>query len=157
MIPRLLLAGSLLGAIAWLLGRRVFDVVEVEGSSMEPAYAPGDRLLVESISYRYRAPRPRDVVLARDPRRPTRELVKRVASVDPGRRTAVLVGDAPDASTDSRTFGPIPMAEIRWRVAARYWPIARNLPRNGAEESAVAEGGDAVDACGHLGREHVNV
>ena len=157
MIPRLFLAGALLGAVAWLLGRRALDVVEVEGRSMAPAFEPGDRLLVESISHRYRAPRTGDVVLARDPRRPMRELIKRVAAVDPVRRTAVLAGDAPESSTDSRTFGPIPMAEIRWRVAARYWPLTRNSLANRTKDSAPAEGGDALDTRGHLGREHVNV
>jgi hypothetical protein len=65
------------------------------------------------------------VVLAADPREPGRELVKRVATVDDVALTAVLRGDAPDASTDSRTFGAVPLTEIRWRVALRYWPLER--------------------------------
>ena len=34
-------------------------------------------------------------------------------------------GDAPEASTDSRTLGAIPVDRVRWRVIARYWPAAR--------------------------------
>ena len=125
MIPRLLLAGALLAALAWLLSRRALDVVEVEGRSMAPAFQPGDRLLVEALSYRSRLPRIGEVVLAVDPRMSTRELIKRVAAVDAAGGTVTLTGDAPWASTDSRTFGPVPLAAIRWRVASRYWPAAR--------------------------------
>jgi hypothetical protein len=65
------------------------------------------------------------VVLAADPREPARELVKRVATVDDAVSTALLRGDAPDASTDSRDFGAVSLSEIRWRVAFRYWPPDR--------------------------------
>jgi inner membrane protease subunit 1 len=101
------------------------DAVEVRGASMAPALLPGDRLLIESRSLRRRPPRPGEIVVAVDPREPTRELVKRVASVDRAAGTVLLAGDAPDDSTDSRTFGPVPLAEVRWRAVARYWPLGR--------------------------------
>jgi nickel-type superoxide dismutase maturation protease len=101
------------------------DIVQVEGSSMTPALRPGDRLLVEALTYRSRPPRVGDVVLSSDPRDPSRELIKRVAAVDSAADTVILAGDAPEASTDSRTFGPVPLAMIRWRVAGRYWPPIR--------------------------------
>jgi hypothetical protein len=91
---------------------------------MAPALLAGDRLLVESRTYAQRAPRPGEVVLAADPRDPQRELIKRVASVDPATQTAELLGDAAE-STDSAVFGPIPVASIRWRAAFRYWPPER--------------------------------
>lgn len=125
--PRLLLAGALLAALlaelAWLLGRRALDVVEVEGRSMAPSFQPGDRLLVEALTYRSRPPRVGEAVLAVDPRLASRELIKRVAAVDGVAGTATLAGDAPEVSTDSRTFGPVPLAAIRWRVVGRYWPV----------------------------------
>lgn len=92
---------------------------------MAPALLPGDRLLVESRSYRLRAPHVGEIVLAADPRRDDRELIKRVAAIDVERAAAELRGDAPEASTDSRDFGPIPLSQIRWRVAFRYWPPGR--------------------------------
>ena len=70
-------------------------------------------------------PRAGEIVLAHDPRQPDRELVKRIGLVDPSSGKAELVGDAPDASTDSRTFGPVDLGELRWRVAARVWPPGR--------------------------------
>jgi nickel-type superoxide dismutase maturation protease len=122
----LLVVGAVVGAAAaTLLSRRVVDVVEVRGASMAPVLQPGDRLIVEAISYRSRLPRPGEIVLANDPRVPSRELVKRVKQVDAGAGTAELVGDAAGASTDSRTFGPVPLAALRWRVAACYWPPGR--------------------------------
>jgi nickel-type superoxide dismutase maturation protease len=107
------------------VGRRWLDVVEVRGGSMAPALLPGDRLLVEAHTYQGRAPRSGEVVLAADPRMPERELIKRVAAVDEGAASADLRGDAPSASTDSREFGSVPLASIRWRAAYRYWPPAR--------------------------------
>jgi nickel-type superoxide dismutase maturation protease len=119
-------SGALVGvAAATVLSRRALDVVEVNGMSMAPTLKPGDRLLVEALSYRSRPPQDGEIVLASDPRVPSRELVKRIKHVDAGAGTAELVGDAAEASTDSRTFGPIPLSALRWRVALRYWPPAR--------------------------------
>lgn len=121
-----LMVGALVGAAAaTLLSRRAVDVVEVHGVSMAPTLNPGDRLIVEALSYRSRLPRPGEIVLASDPRLPSRELVKRVGRIDSEAGTAELIGDAPGTSTDSRTFGPIPLAALRWRVAARFWPPGR--------------------------------
>lgn len=112
-------------AAGMTIGRRWLDVVEVRGGSMAPSLLPGDRLLVESHSYQGRAPRPGEVVLAADPRRPERELIKRVASIDDAASSAELRGDAPEASTDSRAFGAVPLSAIRWRAVFRYWPPQR--------------------------------
>ena len=92
---------------------------------MAPSFMPGDWLLVESHTYEGRAPRPGEVVLATDPREPERELIKRVASVDDEAGSVELRGDAPAASTDSRKFGSVPIATIRWRAVYRYWPPRR--------------------------------
>jgi nickel-type superoxide dismutase maturation protease len=125
-------AGALAaGAVA----RRWLDVVEVRGGSMAPALVAGDRLLVEAWTFRRRAPRGGDVVLAPDPRQPGRELVKRIAAVDAGAASVELHGDAPDASTDSRAFGAVPIANVRWRVIGRYWPLTR--PPSRANEGSL--------------------
>lgn len=118
-------AGVAVGVVGAAAGSRWLDAVEVHGGSMAPALRAGDRLLVESRSYERRAPRVGEVVLAADPREPERELIKRVVAVDPVAGTADLRGDAPAASTDSRSFGAVPLAAIRWRAAYRYWPVSR--------------------------------
>ena len=105
-------------ALAALRPRRVV----VSGRSMEPTLAPGDRLLV----IRRPRVRPGDVVAVRDPRDPRRVLVKRVSAVlDAG---VVLRGDNPAASTDSRSFGPVPPTAVLGRVVRCYAPAWRAGP-----------------------------
>ena len=120
----LALAAGIIGGAAIVLfaTRRVLDVVEVQGGSMAPSLLPGDRLLVEALTYRWRVPRAGEVVLAIDPRAPGRELIKRVRASGP---EVDLRGDAPAASTDSRAFGTIAVTEVRWRAMLRYWPLSR--------------------------------
>ncbi|MEA2684934.1 MAG: hypothetical protein QOE93_129 [Actinomycetota bacterium] len=110
-----LIIGLLTGTAAAVMVRRLRRV-EVDGDSMLPTLHPGDRLLV------VRGPRarPGDLVTLPDPRQPSRIVVKRVAGVTGG--TVVVRGDNPDASTDSRTFGPVPAGAITGRVVYRYHP-----------------------------------
>jgi nickel-type superoxide dismutase maturation protease len=109
---------AVLGAVAaGMAALRRIDAVEVEGASMAPSLLPGDRLLVESWTYARRAPRAGEVVVAGDPRDGRRELVKRVAGLHDG--LIDLRGDLPSASTDSRQFGHVPAAAVRWRAALR--------------------------------------
>jgi nickel-type superoxide dismutase maturation protease len=124
----LVLGGLAAIGAAAVAGGRWFDLVEVRGRSMAPALLPGDRLLVESLTYRRRAPRTGEIVLAGDPRQPSRELVKRIGMVDPSSESAELTGDAPEASTDSRSFGPVDLGDLRWRVVGRWWPPGRIGP-----------------------------
>ena len=95
--------------------------VEVHGDSMRPGLEPGDRLLVVGLG----RPRPGDVVAVVDPRDSERVLVKRVASVDARNGRVTVEGDNPDASTDSRTFGPVDVGVVLGRVIYRYWPEER--------------------------------
>jgi len=92
--------------------------VVVEGTSMRPTLEPGDRLLV----VRTRRVRRGDLVAVTDPRYP-RLLVKRAAEVNGG--WVELRGDNAGASTDSREFGAVPVAEIRGRAVRRYAPSHR--------------------------------
>jgi signal peptidase I len=81
-MPRSILRPPLLyPLIAFLFARRVV----VQGWSMYPTLAPGERVLFDSLAYRGERPRRGDVVLARHPERPSMKLVKRVAAV-PGDR-----------------------------------------------------------------------
>jgi nickel-type superoxide dismutase maturation protease len=96
----------------------LFRVV-VDGESMRPAVAPGDRLLVLHA----RRLRCGDVVALFDPRRRDRTIVKRVAAIR-GDEVTVL-GDNPARSTDSRAFGPVHRRDVRGRAVYRYWPRER--------------------------------
>lgn len=103
--------------------------VEVTGSSMRPTLVPGDRLVVVAppvgpVPW----PRPGDIVALHDPRRDGRILVKRVAGTDPRAGTLEVIGDDLGASTDSRSFGPVPRSSIVGRAVYRYAPSSRKGP-----------------------------
>ena len=87
---------------------------------MLPTYEPGDRLLVLRVG---RRPRIGDVVVVVDPRTfgtdNEREVVKRVTDVFDDWSLEV-VGDNMVASTDSRTYGPVPKSHVRGRVLRKY-------------------------------------
>ena len=121
--PLFVLSGLIVGLAAGMLAMRRLDVVEVTGRSMAPTLAPGDWLVVESLTYARRLPQVGEIVLTRDPRQRSRELIKRVHVRDGS--WLELRGDAPQESTDSRAFGPVAGAGIRWRAVARCWPRRR--------------------------------
>jgi nickel-type superoxide dismutase maturation protease len=87
---------------------------------MEPALRAGDWIVVSSL---WRPPRIGAIVLVRDPRDRENLMLKRVAAVGDG--TCTLLGDRAEESTDSRTFGPVPLANVLGRAVFRYGPITR--------------------------------
>jgi len=134
---RLAVLGAVLTGVALGVAGGRIRRLEVTGESMRPELEPGDRVLV----WRRRQVRDGDVVAARDPRRPARIMVKRVA----GRSGDgwLLVGDNPDASTDSRTFGPVSHLLVLGPVFYRYHPPERaGRVRRGADSGAARPGRD---------------
>jgi nickel-type superoxide dismutase maturation protease len=115
------------GIVVWLAFRRPFRVV-VQGVSMAPTLRPGDFL----IAVRPASIRRGDLGVVVHPDRPGYEMVKRFAGVPGDSIEGVtlgadqfwMVGDNPEASTDSRTLGPFDRASIRGIVRFRYWPLA---------------------------------
>ena len=87
---------------------------------MEPELRAGDWIVVSSLR---RPPRVGEIVLVRDPRDPTNLMLKRVAAV--AEEVCTVLGDRADQSTDSRTFGPVPLANVLGRALFRYGPIRR--------------------------------
>lgn len=90
---------------------------------MMPTLNDGDWVVVDRRAYSG-MPRAGDVVLAQDPRDPSRVLLKRVNHIDLHGR-AWLLGDNVDESTDSRIFGGLSEDLVLGRVSWRYWPPAR--------------------------------
>lgn len=91
----------------------------VKGRSMLPTLEPGDRLVV----VRARKVRPGMLIALRDPRQQDLLVIKRATTVTNGHVT--VLGDNPSESTDSRSFGPVPLDNIIGRVIYRYYPSAR--------------------------------
>jgi signal peptidase I len=124
----LALAAVAMAAVSGRLLRRY----AVEGRSMLRAYAPGDRLLVEGLSYRLRRPRVGEAVIVRQPGANGRLDLKRIAA-GPGAEVTVkgqpdflgtdewyVLGDNLGESTDSRELGPVKTRDIVGRVWRRY-------------------------------------
>lgn len=101
---------------------------------MVPAVRPGDFLLLDATTRSW--PRRGSVVVLREPGSEVLA-IKRVAA-RPGDhvRTSVglvhldadeawLLGDARDASVDSRTYGPVTADRLVARAWFRYWPARR--------------------------------
>ncbi|MFL5766649.1 MAG: S26 family signal peptidase [Actinomycetota bacterium] len=114
-----------LALVAWrLLLRRPFRV-EIRGGSMEPTLHDGEW----AVAFR-KPPLVGRVVVVEHPERPGFELVKRVAGAPGdaigGRRLSAgewwVEGDRAEASTDSRSFGPVPRSSIRGAVVLVYAP-----------------------------------
>jgi nickel-type superoxide dismutase maturation protease len=112
------MAGCLLAV--WLGLRRRIRHVVIAGTSMSPTLQPGDRLVILRTGGRPRAGR---LVLSPDPRTPERMLIKRVHAVADGQ--VDLRGDHAVGSTDSRTFGTVPVPAVEACVAVRYHPAER--------------------------------
>lgn len=85
---------------------------------MRPGLAPGDDVFVQTGVYSCRVPVPGEVVLARHPFKKSVFLVKRVVAVD-GERVE-LGGDNPQASTDSRQFGAVPLERLVGHVTSAW-------------------------------------
>jgi nickel-type superoxide dismutase maturation protease len=95
-----------------------FARYRIEGASMAPSFSSGERVVVNRAVYWFRRPRAGDVVLVRDPRETDRLLIKRIERVADGHYA--VVGDNPDASTDSRAFGLVPRELVLGKVWFRY-------------------------------------
>jgi nickel-type superoxide dismutase maturation protease len=90
---------------------------------MRPALEPGDRVVAVRCRRRVRVG---DLVVVPDPRLAERLVVKRVVELTPV--SVTVRGDNAAASTDSRTFGPVPRARVHGRVVYRYHPPSRRGP-----------------------------
>lgn len=96
----------------------------VQGESMTPRFLPSQRVFVNRLSYFFHKPKRGDVVIVKDPRKTDRELLKRITAL-PGDvienivlkdNEYFIVGDNPEASTDSRALGPIKKSLIVGKV-----------------------------------------
>ena len=96
---------------------------------MRPTLEPGDW----AVAVRARRLHRGDVVVVEHPDRAGFELVKRVTHL-PGDAApdglglvdrVWVEGDDPEGSSDSRTFGPVPLGLVRGRVWFVWWPLGR--------------------------------
>ena len=90
----------------------------ITGSSMTPAFFPGEEVLYDPKAYQRRLPEVGDVVVAIHPNT-TQKIIKRVTSVlEDG--SCFLTGDNQEASTDSRSFGFVSLKHILGKVICKF-------------------------------------
>ncbi len=87
----------------------------VAGTSMLPAFRPGDYVFVSQIPYFLRSPRAGDVVVCRHPKT-RRPLLKRIAAVQ--HEAYHVAGDNAAESSDSRHFGALGRDGILGKVCS---------------------------------------
>jgi signal peptidase I len=87
---------------------------------MEPTLHDGDWLMVDPLSFVDRPPRVGEIVVASDPRAPTRSVVKRVRSIVGDQ--LLVGGDHPAHGDESLE---IAASDLRGRPWLRYWPLRR--------------------------------
>lgn len=104
---------------------RGFRYLSVTGGSMAPTLREGDWIL----AVRGAGVRVGDVVVLEPPGRPGLLVVKRVARVGP--LGVWVLGDAPEASTDSRHFGWVREVDARVLWRARPWGPLPPAPGRG--------------------------
>ena len=107
--------------------------VAVKGRSMAPTLLPGDHVLVRPV----RRLRRRDLVVVKDPDLEGHWVIKRVAAL-PGESVTVdgrtlvagagivVLGDNAQHSTDSRSYGAVPLDAVHGRAWYRYAPTTRS-------------------------------
>jgi nickel-type superoxide dismutase maturation protease len=98
--------------IFFFLGRR--KAFRVEGDSMQPTLNDNDVVLIEPTT----SVAVGDIVLAQHPYKQSVKMLKRVEKIDENGRFS-LVGDNPDESTDSRTFGTVSIEYIYGKAVCR--------------------------------------
>ena len=117
------------------------DVTMCVGPSMLPTFnSAGDVVVMERISAHLRTIKPGEIVVARSPTNARQTVCKRVRAVageevkvpgafwQPEKRLRIpqghiwLQGDNPNNSTDSRHYGPVPLALVKGRVFFKLWP-----------------------------------
>ena len=108
---------SWIDLLKWIL--RLRKRVRISGASMIPLLYPGDEVLVDVRAYQKSLPNVGDIVVAYHPLRENFKIVKRIGRVYPG-GLFDLIGENPDASTDSRDFGRIHLNDLFGKVTSRF-------------------------------------
>ena len=110
-VPQLNLGHFLL----WIL--RQEKRFRIHGQSMEPTLRHGQEVLVTKFKSRM-SPKPGQLLLVRHPMRTDITMIKRCIEVLEDRVS--VRGDNPNASTDSRDFGPVPAELILGYVSCTF-------------------------------------
>ena len=105
---------GLLDLLLFFCGRR--RVMQVKGYSMWPTLKPKDRVIVRPLNQHSKLPAIGSIIVCIHPQQPSLRVIKRLSSVADNQIT--ILGDCPDASTDSRQWGSISQSCLIGEVVA---------------------------------------
>ena len=105
---------GLLDILLLFCGRR--RVMQVEGYSMWPTLKPQDRVIVRPLNQHSDLPTIGAIIVCIHPKKSSRRVIKRLSAVADNQLT--ILGDFPDASTDSRQWGSVPRGCLIGEVVA---------------------------------------
>ncbi|CAH8496815.1 unnamed protein product [Schistosoma turkestanicum] len=131
------------GIITYKYHSLVGTIVYCEGVSMEPTVNDGDYLVVERLSLILGRVKRGDVVVAGQRRKyDTTHVLKRIKGLGDDQITfwdnshwaitakqvpqghVWLEGDNASQSLDSRSYGPVPISHLEYKVFLRIWPLS---------------------------------
>ncbi|KAI8882729.1 mitochondrial inner membrane protease subunit 1 [Backusella circina FSU 941] len=136
-----------LGCFLHVFNQYVAEATWCIGPSMLPNFSMSGIVGVEHISQHFREVKVGDVIICMSPSIPGRAVLKRIIGmpgdnicVDPTLKEREYInvptghvwvgGDNLSNSTDSRSYGPVPMGLIKGRVFAKIWPEPEILRNN---------------------------
>ncbi|CAH8847778.1 unnamed protein product [Trichobilharzia szidati] len=144
-VPRTLARSILVlttGVITYKYHSLIGTIVYCEGISMQPTVNDGDYLIVERLSIISGRIKRGDVVIAGQPRKyNTSHVLKRIKGLEDDQITfwdtsrwefiakqvpvghVWLEGDNTSRSLDSRSYGPVPISHLEYKVLLRVWPL----------------------------------
>jgi signal peptidase I len=94
--------------VAWIIRSTVIEPFVVVGASMDPTFSTGQFLLVDRLTYDFKAPQRDDVIVFKYPNDPSQDYIKRVIGL-PGETVIIQDGGVSIESTPSST--PIALNE----------------------------------------------
>uniref|UniRef100_A0AAR5Q7C8 Mitochondrial inner membrane protease subunit n=1 Tax=Dendroctonus ponderosae TaxID=77166 RepID=A0AAR5Q7C8_DENPD len=111
------------------------DFVLCSGPSMEPTIYSNDILFTEHLSALTQTIRKGDIIIAKCPTNPKQQICKRVVALQ-GEKVKTgfasyevvpighiwIQGDNVSNSTDSRSYGPVPLGLVRSKAVCKVWP-----------------------------------
>lgn len=96
-----------------------FSRFKVTGHSMQPLFNPGDKVIVNRLSYIFSSPKAGDIVAIRAEGQRGKILLKKINKTLSNNKYLV-VGSNKSDSYDSDRFGPIQKNQILGKVLTKY-------------------------------------
>jgi inner membrane protease subunit 2 len=138
-VPVAIAFNDLVGSVAVVRGRSMQPTLNPTLDDKTPFWDPADRIVLDKLSVKLHKVKKGDIVVLKSPTDPSERVVKRMVGSEgewvrakkDDRPVFIpagycwVEGDNQDFSTDSNSYGPVPLALLESRVIAVLWPPSR--------------------------------